>query len=669
MYEGTDDESAVSLSDNDPSGGSVSSSQASLSSDISNFVVSSLPGDSIQDDDADADSHTSFDGYEFYDENNFPSGVDDVVHVELADLCRQIKAPLFAYNEILQWAQNAKGQGYSFPVDAPQYSTFIANLKKRLNIQDYVHKTSTVEAAGGGTVSFPVFDFRSMFLSLIDDPRIKDHLLVNWDSPSSPPPFDSGILDEIHSGVWHQSTTEKFITNDSNDILCGIILAIDRTHVADKDKLSLEPVLFSLSIIPRALRNHPFAWRPLGFIPKFSASKSLGFNAKTYHRVLGSILSGLVRVQNNGGLKCCVLSHQLDASAAETEFCFKVPLAFVIGDVEGHDVLCARYHTHNTKMLSRECNCTMEDADKHDVKCEYIRASDLTRLRESDNKVVLQAMCFHNVRNAFDKVCFGANEYGIHRSTMSEVLHAIQKGWYVYTLSALYELLSGKPMEFLDSLSRRVSRQCRHQSDRDFPRLAFPNGITSYKLLHAHEMSGLLLLLTICLHCHLGWDKNHTGDITLNSFVRNSHCSRKRSRLKQFRELLELLLCMEAWMKQEKVDRKLVTPRKRRGVNYESAAKEALRVAVSKYVKVVSRKKGHGLKHVKTHSVLHVPDDIFWFGSPNNWNSARVESGHKYHAKAPAQLTQRRKDRLEDQVSEQTTNLLALTTARDLIFK
>jgi hypothetical protein len=67
--------------------------------------------------------------------------------------------------------------------------------------------------------------------------------------------------------------------------------------------------------------------------------------------------------------------------------------------------------------------------------------------------------------------------------------------------------------------------------------------------------------------------------------------------------------------------------------------------------------------------VLHIPDDIFWFGSPNNWNSARVESGHKFHAKAPAQLTQRRKDRLEDQVSEQTTNLLALSTARDLIWK
>ena len=61
---------------------------------------------------------------------------------------------------------------------------------------------------------------------------------------------------------------------------------------------------------------------------------------------------------------------------------------------------------------------------------------------------------------------------------------------------------------------------------------------------------------------------------------------------------------------------------------------------MAKYVSVVNRQKGHGLKHVKTHSVLHVPDDVLWFGSPNNWNSSRMESGHKFHAKAPANLTQ-----------------------------
>jgi hypothetical protein len=71
----SDDESAISLSDNDPSGGSVSSSQASLSSAISNFDVSCLPDDSIEDDNSNADSDKSFDGYEFYDEKTFPSGV------------------------------------------------------------------------------------------------------------------------------------------------------------------------------------------------------------------------------------------------------------------------------------------------------------------------------------------------------------------------------------------------------------------------------------------------------------------------------------------------------------------------------------------------------------------------------------------------------------------
>jgi hypothetical protein len=397
--------------------------------------------------------------------------------------------------------------------------------------------------------------------------------------------------------------------------------------------------------------------------PKPSASKGKGFNAETYHRVLGKILSGVVRAQKNGGIKCGVMD-QLDADGVERVFTFKVPLAFVIGDVEGHDVLCGRFKTHNTHMLSRECNCTLDDADNHKVKCQYIRASDLKLLRDSDDVEALDRMCFHNISNAFDDVCFGANDFGIHRATMSEVLHAIQKGWYLYTLSGLYDLLSGKPMDFLDSLATRVSRQCRHQSYRDFPRLTFANGIRSYKLMHAHEISGLLLLITICLYCHLGYDSNHTGDITKNSFIRNASCRSQIRLLKKYREYIQMILCMEAWMKEDSIERTKV----RRFLNgKDTKAMYGLRVAIEKYVKVVHRTKGHGLKHIKTHSVLHVPDDILRFGSPNNWNTARVESGHKFHAKYPALRTQRRKDRLEDQVCKQTTNLLTLTIAKDLI--
>jgi hypothetical protein len=75
-----------------------------------------------------------------------------------------------------------------------------------LNVQEFVHKIITID----GMVSFPVSIFESMFLSLIDDSQIKEHLLFNWDDPSSPPTFDSGWLDKIQSGMWHERTSAKF---------------------------------------------------------------------------------------------------------------------------------------------------------------------------------------------------------------------------------------------------------------------------------------------------------------------------------------------------------------------------------------------------------------------------------------------------------------------------
>jgi hypothetical protein len=91
---------------------------------------------------------------------------------------------------------------------------------------------------------------------------------------------------------------------------------------------------------------------------------------------------------------------------------------------------------------------------------------------------------------------------------------------------------------------------------------------------------------------------------------------------------------------------------------------------MAEYVTVVNGQEGHGLNQVKTHSVLHVvPDDVLWFGSPNNWNSACECRGHKFHAKAPAKLmVQLQIDRLKDHISEQTTNILALNMASDLIW-
>jgi hypothetical protein len=62
----------------------------------------------------------------------------------------------------------------------------------------------------GDRVKFPVFEFRAMFQSLIDDPRLHKELLINWNNPSSINPYDKDYLDEIHSAEWYHDTYKLY---------------------------------------------------------------------------------------------------------------------------------------------------------------------------------------------------------------------------------------------------------------------------------------------------------------------------------------------------------------------------------------------------------------------------------------------------------------------------
>jgi hypothetical protein len=566
---------------------------------------------------------------------------------------------LYAYNSILKWGQEAYAKGYTFPVTALKYNAFMSDLAKRLELDHLSYTVTTIEKAGGGTLSFPTFNFEAMFVSLLDDTRIQQHLLINWDDPSKPPPFNKKELDEIHSGSWHRKTSSKLLTT-INDILCGIIFFIDRTHVADKEKLTLCPILFSLSIIPRWLRNQSFAWRPIGFVPKLPKQRVKGQNSETTHRVLGSILSGLVTAQLKGGIRCSVR----DKFNIPRAVCFKVPICFIIGDVEGHDLLCGRYSSHQTKRLGRECDCLMEDSDNGFIECNYTAANYIKELRDSNNFTLLHELGYHRIPNAFDKLDFGAgNPYGINRATMSENLHTVQKGWYLYALKAFFGGLTDGVKGFLELLVERISFQCCHQSDRNVPRLKFANGIINYKNLHANETTGVILLIVIALHLHISWDTQQTSEATAHSFGRSKYAN--RSHLESFRHLFETLLCMEAWLKQAVVQKSDVKPPSRSCV---SQAKYAMQVAINLFVDIVDRTEGSGMKLTKVHCVLHAPDDISIFGSAKNWDTGPCESGHIDHCKKTAKLTQLRKESLEQQTARQTVHNMVMNEACSLIW-
>jgi hypothetical protein len=108
----------------------------------------------------------------------------------------------------------------------------------------------------GGRVKFPVFEFQAMFQSLIDDPRLCKELLINWNNPSSIPPYDKDYIDEIYSAEWYHDTYKLYNIQDGTFlVLCGLIFFLDHTHVAGNDWQGIECLFFTLSIIPQKFRN------------------------------------------------------------------------------------------------------------------------------------------------------------------------------------------------------------------------------------------------------------------------------------------------------------------------------------------------------------------------------------------------------------------------------
>jgi hypothetical protein len=162
------------------------------------------------------------DKYEYCDLKESLISPDDNVHVMLADLCHRIRAPLYAYDDILRWAQEAHLTGYHFSPTAPTYRSMISSLSSRLSLGHLSHRTATIQKCGGGTLDFPTFNFQSMFYDLIDDHRISPHLLINYECPNKPPPFNPQLLNEVHTGKWHRPSSRQLL-QDADEVLCGNI--------------------------------------------------------------------------------------------------------------------------------------------------------------------------------------------------------------------------------------------------------------------------------------------------------------------------------------------------------------------------------------------------------------------------------------------------------------
>ena len=113
--------------------------------------------------------------------------------------------------------------------------------------------------------------------------------------------------------------------------------------------------------------------------------------------------------------------------------------------------------------------------------------------------MVSKQISHHNIKNAFDGLCFGGDNEGIHGCSPPEMLHLYQQGLYKYALAAFFQLMTNQQKSLFDNLVSEISLVCSRQSDRSFPRFRFPKGVSNLTKFTAAEQVGVVLICFIAL--------------------------------------------------------------------------------------------------------------------------------------------------------------------------
>ena len=222
--------------------------------------------------------------------------------------------------------------------------------------------------------------------------------------------------------------------------------------------------------------------------------------------------------------------------------------------------------------------------------------------------------------------------------TPGKPLHAIELGLMKYAIRGFAIACGLNPdndksppllLQVIERYAKRIGRRLSHQSDRSLPRTYFPTGVTSGTKLSAHELPGVCLVLLIM--CKM----ESTRELISKKFGGYTD-----SRLKRWVKLFELMLSWRWWMKKE------VLPK-----NEVLLSVTAIQQFCIYFKNVVNRQEGQGMKIIKFHLSMHIPENILDFGVTANVDTGPAESNHKKNAKQPCRLTQQRAEHIELQTA------------------
>jgi hypothetical protein len=309
----------------------------------------------------------------------------------------------------------------------------------------------------------------------------------------------------------------------------------------------------------------------------------------------------------------------------------KVPVIFIIGDMQGGDKICCTTCHYSNKLhhLCRKCNERGDQSGDPLVQCKKISMVRMMKLVKDNRQDILDDFNQYNVHNSWFDVSYGGCRFGIFSAACPiEPLHSLENGIIPDCLTILLKdemrpALKGE----LDSLVRHLTffprqRFATSVTEPCMPRLRWKDGVSSLTDLSAKLKVGIMFTIVVVSLREEG--------IKFFTKVLGSP-----QRLNEMRQVFQMLLLYWVWLKRDSYW-------KRGDKDAREAARKAIRVMLRELIRLWPRVRGQGWEKAKIHEQLHVPDDIERNGAPQGSHTGPTEHNHIRLVKRPAKGMQQR---------------------------
>jgi hypothetical protein len=219
---------------------------------------------------------------------------------------------------------------------------------------------------------------------------------------------DTGARGDLNqSRFWHE--TQMAECTAISDFFAPLEVFIDYPQVDMYGKVNVEPFMFTGDWFNHEVCTKAQSWRPLGFIAhtkvKSSAQNATSkFTTQDYQSALNMILHDVAAVHAAGGFK-----HTFKLAGKSFLVTIKCPIAVIIGDAKGNNMLCAHYNSSKSKLICQECDIPFTETDDSHFPCHWVTQQQVQELYLDIDRKGVEDLCFHFIDNAFWNISFVAN--------------------------------------------------------------------------------------------------------------------------------------------------------------------------------------------------------------------------------------------------------------------